>query len=364
VNFTFELNGGIRPGRATPVFAPDGRTLLSLVVTPGSGAWAVQVRDAISGKVLRRMPVPEAPSSLALSADGKLLAAGSWPKGAGPGPIQLLEVASGKQLCRLPGHPQGQRLAFSPDGRLLASAGAPSDAAGWGDDRTIRVVDVAAGKEVRRFAGHSGWITALAFSADGKRLISAGSDTTILFWDVAGLGAPARRERLSPEQLEGLWADLAGAGGEKVHRALCRLAEAPEQVPALLAERLRPAAAEPRRLAELVGQLDSARFAEREQAMRELEKAGGIAEPVLREALRGRPPLEVRRRVEQLLARLEVWTPERLRSHRALQVLEQQATPAARQLLRTLAGGAADARLTWEARACLLRLARRGPVAP
>jgi hypothetical protein len=215
---------------------------------------------------------------------------------------------------------------------------------------------------VRRFVVLFGWVSALTFSADGKRLISGGSDTTILFWDVSDLGSAAGHERLARAQLEGLWADLAGAGGVKVHEALCRLSNAPAEVPTFLAERLRPTSAvERRRLAELVGQLDSPRFEVREKAMRELANAGEGAEAALRAALRAQPSLEARRRVEQLLARLEAWTPERLRTYRALQVLERLATPEARRLLRSLADGAPDARLTREARACLLRLARRAP---
>jgi RNA polymerase sigma factor (sigma-70 family) len=345
---------------ARPVFAPDGSTFLMLVVTADSGDLAVQIRDAVSGQVLRKIPLPKYPSSLALSADGKLLAAGRWQEEAGQEQIQLLEVASGKRLCRLPGHLQGEYLAVSPDGRLLAAAGRRPHAGGLGDDRTIRVMDVAAGKEVRRFVGHYGRVTALTFSADGKRLISGGSDTMILVWDVAGLGEPARRERLSSAQLEGLWADLAGAGGEKVHEAICRLADAPAQAPAFLAERLRPApVVERRRVTELVGQLGSPRFEARQQAMRELEKAGEVAAAALREALSAGPPLEVRRRVEQLLSRLEGWTPEWLRAYRALLVLERLATPEALRLLRSLADGAPEARLTREVRGCLLRLARR-----
>jgi WD40 repeat protein len=351
-NLTLVVSDGRSP--ASPVFAPDG----GLLATLGPG-WGIQIRDAVSGKTLRQLPGQTSiriPTSLAFSADGKTLAVGGLHTGKRQEIIQLWEVATGLELSQLPGHLKGQRLAFSPDGRLLASTG-------FLDDPLIRVVEVATGKEVRQFVGHYGQVSALTFGADGKTLISAGWDTTILFWDVAGLTGVAWRDPLSRTQLEGLWADLASADGPKVHRALCRLVEAPDQAPAFLGERLRPASApSPQDLLELVRQLGSARFDVRAQASRALEKAGEAAEPALREALRGRPPLEVRRRVEQLLARLES-RPERRQAYRALQVLERLATPAARRLLGTLASGA-EVGLTREARGCMRRLARRGQVEP
>jgi WD40 repeat protein len=59
----------------------------------------------------------------------------------------------------------GARLAFSPDGKALALAG--------GGCTPPRLLDLASGKELRRFPTRSDWITSLAFSADGK-LLAAG----------------------------------------------------------------------------------------------------------------------------------------------------------------------------------------------
>jgi WD40 repeat protein len=50
---------------------------------------------------------------------------------------------------------------------------------------TVQVWDVATGKEVVSFQGHSSDIICLAFSPDGKRLATGSEDTTIMLWDLA-----------------------------------------------------------------------------------------------------------------------------------------------------------------------------------
>jgi hypothetical protein len=71
-----------------------------------------------------------------------------------------------------------------------------------------------------------------------------------------------------------------------------------------------------RRIARLIGDLDCDRFTTREEAAAELERLEEGAKPALRKALEGQPSLEVRRRVEPLLRRMEEATqsPERLRA--------------------------------------------------
>jgi hypothetical protein len=67
-------------------------------------------------------------------------------------------------------------VAFSPDGRRLASAG-----------QAVKVWDTATGQETLILKGHTGPVTSVAFSPDGRRLASAGSDQTVKVWD-AGTG--------------------------------------------------------------------------------------------------------------------------------------------------------------------------------
>ena len=81
----------------------------------------------------------------------------------------------------------------------------------------------------------------------------------------------------------------------------------------------------------------------------------------MRRALKDRPPLEVSRRIEDLLDRLgpSPLPPEGLRALRAIEVLEHLGTPGAMSCLETLAKGAPEARQTRDAKAALGRLACR-----
>jgi hypothetical protein len=126
----------------------------------------------------------------------------------------------------------------------------------------------------------------------------------------------------------------------------------------LFREQLHPfPALEGARIARWIANLDSAEFSIREQAMRELEQQGEGVEGALRQVLEDKPSLEVRQRVKLLLAKLT--GGDRLRRLRAVEVLEYLDTVESRRLLESLAGGAAEARLTQEAKASLRRSARK-----
>jgi hypothetical protein len=108
----------------------------------------------------------------------------------------------------------------------------------------------------------------------------------------------------------------------------------------------------------LIRLLNGDRFAVREAARRSLEELGEQADGALHAALEGKPPLEVRRRVQALLQerRARPYPPGELQRLRAVQVLEWIGSAEARRLLERLAAGTAAVSHVREARAALRRL--------
>jgi hypothetical protein len=224
----------------------------------------------------------------------------------------------------------------------------------------IRVFEIASGRERCRFRSADQGKLSLAIAPDGRTLASGSIDVTAVLWDLTG-GQARAKHTLSAADLARLWDDLKGADAAAAYRSHWKLTAAAEQAVPLLAQRLRPAATpDPKRLAALVGDLADKRFRERARASEELLKLEELAEPALRAALRG-AGLDVRRRIEQLLKKVEQPSPERLRQLRAVEVLEHTATPAAHVLLRELAKGAPDASLSHAAHEACRRLERRSP---
>jgi hypothetical protein len=239
----------------------------------------------------------------------------------------------------------------------------------------VTLWDLTTGEAVGHLEADYGLVNSLAFSPDGSRLAVAGLSTTALVCDVAALCGETGRTVVkaaepTAEELEELWAELAGADAARAYRAVRRLGAAGSRGAVFLRKRLQggPAGPDERRIARLIADLDHDDFVAREKASAELETIGPRAEPALRRALGGEVSPEARTRVKRLLDRLgspegQPPPPELVRL-RVIEALEANGTPEARKVLADLAAGPTDSPLAGEAKASLQRLARRTTAKP
>ncbi|MCI0376195.1 MAG: hypothetical protein L0215_01180 [Gemmataceae bacterium] len=166
-----------------------------------------------------------------------------------------------------------------------------------------------------------------------------------------------------PQALSALFQDLLESDGEKAFRAMRRLAATPHDTLPFLRETLPPAAKSvtPVQIEQLIHQLDSERFAERDKAGQELERLDWQAIDAVRKAAKEGGTLERKRRLEQLILRAEgPLTGTRLRWHRAVEVVDWIGTAEAKALMERWGQGAAGSQLTQEANKALKRWASVG----
>lgn len=97
--------------------------------------------------------------------------------------IRILDVATGDELGRWIAHDSYVRdLAFTPDGKALVSCSDDGTVCVWQLDGTLR----------RRMTGHGIDVMCVAVSPDGKRIASGGRDGALLLWDAQHLDLVAR----------------------------------------------------------------------------------------------------------------------------------------------------------------------------
>lgn len=172
-----EVLSGAKATIASVAFAASGelvasaadKTALVWNLTP---AWKFE-RAIGTGEP--KSPLADRVNALAFSHDGKLLATGGGEPSRG-GEIKLWNPATGDLVRDLP-NVHGDTvcgLDFSADDKLLASGAA---------DRMARVVEVATGKIVKAFEGHTHHVLSVSWSFDGRTLATAGADNMVKIWD-------------------------------------------------------------------------------------------------------------------------------------------------------------------------------------
>jgi WD40 repeat protein len=268
--------------------------------------------------------------------------------------IEAWDIYTGAQLLQMRGGNWKRfgdnaqwALAAAPDGRTLALA----------RGATIVLRDVDGGAELlKRAAGST--VRRLAFSADGRWLASAQEDGTLLTWDVSAVTRRGVARPLTADEAAACWADL-GRDAKASRVAGERLAGDAARTIALARAQLKPAPAiDAARIARLIADLDSPKFAARQAATRELAILGARAAAALQAARHSSDSAELQHRLDKLLSDpFVVRSAEERRTLRAIDLLERFATPESRSILTELSRGDPTARETQAAAAALQRLA-------
>jgi WD40 repeat protein len=172
------LEARIIPGRSgapyNPVFTADSKYLAA-----ARDDLTVKVWEAATGKLVRTLtaaPGTNRPifTFLACSPDGKWLAATT-----DDNTIRVWDLSSGKQCGMFNVFNNQPCLAFSPDSKSLATAFLRNE---------ITIRDASTGEITRTLSGHKYLLRSMAFSPDGKRLVSCSArlenEGELIVWDL------------------------------------------------------------------------------------------------------------------------------------------------------------------------------------
>ncbi len=147
------------------VFSPDAKRLVSV-----NAAGEVIFVDWRRRSILNRYPAHQDNGrAAAWSPDGRLVATSAEN-------VILWDAATMRKIAPLEYSSIVWGLAFSPDGRWLVSTHG---------DGAVLVWDMVERKRAANFNEHSDSVRAVAFAGDGKRIASAGEDQSAIIWDVA-----------------------------------------------------------------------------------------------------------------------------------------------------------------------------------
>lgn len=172
-----EVYGGASGPLNVVAFAADGRAITGAANNSGA-LWDF----ATEWKLVRTIGTPESGgplvdrvTALDFSPDGKVIAVGGG-EPSRSGEIKLFTVENGQPGLTLkePHSDTVNSLAFSPDGQQLASCAA---------DRFVKLWNVADGKFIRSFEGHTHHVLGVSWRADGRMLVSSGADMVLKIWD-------------------------------------------------------------------------------------------------------------------------------------------------------------------------------------
>ncbi len=170
-----QVTGSAAPAM-TLTSTADGSFVASKSVTLSTGTTPRWVLERTLGGEADQKVFADRVNAVRFSPDGKTIATGGGELSRS-GDVILFDVATGKatQTWKERHGDTVLCLDFSPDGKRIASGGA---------DKIARVTDIATGKQVNLFEGHTHHVMGIAFRADGRVLATAGADGVVSTWDM------------------------------------------------------------------------------------------------------------------------------------------------------------------------------------
>ncbi|KIK39017.1 hypothetical protein CY34DRAFT_808779 [Suillus luteus UH-Slu-Lm8-n1] len=163
--------------------SPDGKKVVS-----GSGDGAVRLWDIDTCKVVMKwMGHTQEVGSVCWSRDGRRVLSGS-----NDGTARQWEVESGETMSEpienilasiKTGHKVVYAVVYSPDTTLIATGGRDGPYTGKPIESSVKIWDAKTGKLVATLKGHTDTVLCLAWTKDGKTLISGSHDSSIRIWN-------------------------------------------------------------------------------------------------------------------------------------------------------------------------------------
>jgi WD40 repeat protein len=166
-------------------WSPDSQFLAISLGEDGADGW-LETWSVATRKVTARLISAGGVGDAIWSPDGKYIAFDSFIEGHGPpdgvaiwDPMKGDGQSTAQNTRTFTGHTGLiTSIDWSPDGKQLVSG---ADARG---DYTVRIWDLATGKNTSTFYGHANGVHSVAWSPDGKRVASGSTDMTVKVWDV------------------------------------------------------------------------------------------------------------------------------------------------------------------------------------